>query len=202
MLYLRLQKEHAMKTHPGLQGNPIYLDYNATTPVDPAVLEAMLPFLSTSFGNPSSTHFYAQAMSQALGQAREQVAQLLTCAPGEIIFTACGSESDVLAIRGVALAQQARGNHIITQVTEHPAVLNTCRALARLHGFRITYLPVDHEGRVDPTVLEAAIDEQTLLITIMHANNETGTLQPIAEIAEIAHRNGVLVHTDAAQSVG
>jgi cysteine desulfurase len=191
-----------MKMPPGLQGNPIYLDYNATTPVDPAVLEAMLPYLSTYFGNPSSAHYYAQAMRQALGQAREQVAQLLGCTPAEIIFTAGGSESDMLAIRGVALAQRARGNHIITQVTEHPAVLNTCNALARLHGFRITYLPVDQDGRVDPAELEAAIDQQTLLVTIMHANNETGTLQPIAELAEIAHRYGVLFHTDASQSVG
>src|SRR5713226_4575167 len=121
-----------MKMHPGLQGNPIYLDYNATTPVDPAFLEAMLPYLSTYFGNPSSTHYYAQAMRQAQGLAREQVAHLLECAPTEIIFTACGSESDTLAIRGVALAQRERGNHIITQVTEHPAILNICHALARL----------------------------------------------------------------------
>ncbi len=191
-----------MKMPPGLQGNPIYLDYNATTPVDPAVLEAMLPYLSTYFGNPSSAHYYAQAMRQALGQAREQVAQLLGCDPREIIFTAGGSESDMLAIRGVALAQRERGNHIITQVTEHPAVLNTCHALARLHGFRITYLSVDQDGRVDPAELEEAIDQQTVLVTIMHANNETGTLQPIAELAEIAHRYGVLFHTDASQSVG
>lgn len=191
-----------MKVPPGLQGNPIYLDYNATTPVDPAVLEAMRPYLSTYFGNPSSSHYYAQAMRQALGQAREQVAQLLGCAPNEIIFTAGGSESDMLAIRGAALAQRTRGNHIITQVTEHPAVLNTCHALARLHGFRITYLPVDQDGRVDPAELEAVIDQQTVLVTIMHANNETGTLQPIAELAEIAHRYGILFHTDASQSVG
>lgn len=191
-----------MKTHPGLQDGPIYLDYNATTPVDPVVVEAMLPYLSTHFGNPSSTHRYGYISHQAVDNARKQVAGLLHCLPNEIVFTAGGSESDNLAIRGVALARRPRGNHIITQITEHPAVLNTCRALERLHGFRITYMPVDTAGRVSPADIEAVIDEQTTLITIMHANNETGTLQPIAEIAEIAHRHGVLMHSDAAQSVG
>ena len=191
-----------MTTHPGLQDGPIYLDYNATTPVDPIVVEAMLSYLSTHFGNPSSTHHYGLVTRQAIDVARKQVAQLLGCTAGEIIFTGGGSESDNLAIRGVALARRASGNHIITQVTEHPGVLNTCSALERLHGLRITYLPVDAYGRVSPADVEAAIDGQTILVTIMHANNETGTLQPIAEIAEIAHRHGVLVHTDAAQSVG
>jgi cysteine desulfurase len=189
-------------THPGLQSGPIYLDYNATTPVDPAVVEAMLPYLSTHFGNPSSTHFYGRTAHHAVDTARKQVAQLLNCAPAEITFTGGGSESDNLAIRGAALARRSRGDHIITQVTEHPAVLNTCRALAQLHGFRVTYLPVDGSGRVNPADVEAAIGEKTVLITIMHANNETGTLQPIAEIARIARRYGVLMHTDAAQSVG
>src|SRR5213080_2788413 len=188
--------------HPGLQDGPIYLDYNATTPVDPIVVEAMLPYLSTHFGNPSSTHRYGLVTRQAIEAAREQVAQLLGCNADEIIFTGGGSESDNLAIRGAALAQRQRGNRIITQVTEHPAVLNICRALTRLHGFRITYLPVATDGRVNPADVEAAIDDQTVLVTIMHANNETGTLQPIAEIAEIAHRHGVLLHTDASQSVG
>src|SRR5712691_462975 len=191
-----------MTTHPGLRDGPIYLDYNATTPVDPVVVEAMLQYLSTHFGNPSSSHRYGHAAHQAIDTARGQVAQSLGCTAAEITFTGGGSESDNLAIRGVALAQRAHGNHIITQVTEHPAVLNICRALERLHGFRITYLPVDASGRVSPADVESAIDDQTVLITIMHANNETGTLQPIAEIAEIAHRHGVLVHTDAAQSVG
>lgn len=191
-----------MKTHPGLREGPIYLDYNATTPVDPVVVEAMLPYLSTHFGNPSSTHRHGHIAHQAVDNARQQVAGLMHCAPSEILFTAGGSESDNLAIRGVALARRASGNHIITQITEHPAVLNTCRALERLHGFRITYMPVDAAGRVSPADVEAAIDEQTVLITIMHANNETGTLQSIAEIAEIAHRHGVLMHSDAAQSVG
>jgi cysteine desulfurase len=189
-------------THPGLQDGPIYLDYNATTPVDPIVVEAMVPYLSTHFGNPSSTHRYGHVTRQAIATARQQVAWLLGCTASELIFTGGGSESDNLAIRGVALARRTSSNHIITQLTEHPAVLNTCNALERLHGWRITYLPVDAYGRVSVADVEAAIDEQTVLITIMHANNETGTLQPIAEIAEIAHRHGVLVHTDAAQSVG
>ena len=189
-----------MKRHPALQDGPIYLDYNATTPVDPVVVEAMVPYLSLYFGNPSSAHNYGHTTHRAIDMARQQVAGLLHCSPSEIIFTAGGSESDNLAIRGVALSR--RGNHIITQVTEHPAVLNTCRALERFHGFHVTYLPVDESGRVKTADVEVAIEEQTVLITIMHANNETGTLQPIAEIAEIAHRHGILMHSDAAQSVG
>ncbi len=188
--------------HPGLQDGPIYLDYNATTPVDPEVVEAMLPYLSLHFGNPSSSHHYGQLTHHAINTAREQVARLIGCRPGEIIFTGGGSESDNLAIRGAALARRSRGDHIITQVTEHPAVLYSCRTLARLHGFRVTYLPVDSSGRVDPADVELAIEDGTILITIMLANNETGTLQPIQEIAQIARRHGVLVHTDAAQALG
>lgn len=191
-----------MSSHPGLRIGPIYLDYNATTPIDPAVVETMLPYLSTHFGNPSSSHSYGRIAHHAVDTARVQVARLLDCSVEEITFTGGGSESDNLAIRGIALAYRHKGNHIITQVTEHPAVLNACRALERLHGFRVTYLPVDESGRVSLEELEAAIDEQTVLITVMHANNETGTLQPIAEITEIAHRHGVIVHTDAAQAVG
>src|SRR6266567_3416966 len=191
-----------MIINPGLQDGPIYLDYNATTPVDPAVVEAMLPYLSTHFGNPSSSHYYGQLTHRAIDTAREQVAHLIGCLPGEIIFTGGGSESDNLAIRGATLARRSRGDHIITQVTEHPAVLNTCRALARLHGFRVTYLPVDSSGRVSLADVEAAIEDRTVLITIMLANNETGTLQPITEITQIAQRRGVLVHTDAAKGIG
>ena len=191
-----------MNIHPGLEHGPIYLDYNATTPVDPVVVEAMLPYLSTHFGNPSSSHNYGYVAHHAVDSARAQVARLLGCTPTEITFTGGGSESDNLAIRGIALAYQQRGNHIITQVTEHPGVLNTCRALEQLHGFRVTYLPVDRSGRVSTESVEAAIDDKTVLITIMHANNETGTLQPIAEIARVARKHGVLLHTDAAQSVG
>jgi cysteine desulfurase len=191
-----------MNVHPGLHDGPIYLDYNATTPVDPAVVEAMLPYLSLHFGNPSSAHHYGRVAHNAVDAAREQIARLIGCLPGEITFTGGGSESDNLAIRGAALARRGRGDHIITQVTEHPAVLDTCRALARLHGFRVTYLPVDSSGRVSLADIEAAIEDRTVLITIMHANNETGTLQPIAEISQIARRHDVLVHTDAAQTVG
>ncbi len=191
-----------MSVHPGLRNGPIYLDYNATTPVDPVVVEAMLPYLTQHFGNPSSTHYYGQATHHALDLARQQVAQLLGCAAGDIIFTGGGSESDNLAIRGIAMARRAFGNHIITQVSEHPAVLNTCHALERIHGLRVTYLPVDEYGRVNPAAVAAALEPQTILISIMHANNESGTLQPLAEIGEIAHRHGVLLHSDAAQSVG
>ncbi len=191
-----------MNIHPGLKDGSIYLDYNATTPVDPVVFETMQPYLAAHFGNPSSSHRYGHLANEAVALARDRVARLLHCAPDEIIFTGGGSESDNLAIRGMALARKGQGNHIITQVTEHPAVLNACRALERLHGFRVTYLPVDAYGRVDPADVEAVIDASTILITIMHANNETGTLQPLREMAEIAHRHGVLLHSDAAQSVG
>ena len=196
------ERNARLKIHPGLEGGPIYLDYNATTPIDPVVVEAMLPYLSEQFGNPSSSHHYGRITYQAIDAARAQVAQLLGCNAKAITFTGGGSESDNLAIRGIALAYQEKGNHIITQITEHPAVLRTCLALERLHGFRVTYLPVDGSGRVSIEEVEAAIDNKTVLITIMHANNETGTVQPIAEIAKIARKHGVLLHTDAAQSVG
>ncbi len=191
-----------MNSHPLFEEGPIYLDYNATTPVDPAVVEAIQPFLASHFGNASSSHHYGYIAHEAVDRSRRQVAKLLLCDLSEIIFTGGGSEGDNLAIRGAALARREQGNHIITQVTEHPAVLNACRALERLHGFRVTYLPVDRYGRVNPGDVEAAIDDSTVLITIMHANNETGTLQPIAEIAAIARWHGVLMHTDAAQSAG
>ncbi|HET8913831.1 MAG TPA: cysteine desulfurase family protein, partial [Ktedonobacteraceae bacterium] len=185
----------------GLKDGPIYLDYNATTPVDPQVLEVMWPYFQQHFGNPSSTHVYGSVAHEGVDRARQQVASLLGSEAKDIIFTGGGSEGDNLAIRGAALTAN-RGKHIITQVTEHPGSLNICRALSRLHGFQVTILPVDRSGLVDPAAVEAAIMPETCLITIMHANNETGTLQPIAEIAEIAHRHGVLMHSDAAQSVG
>jgi cysteine desulfurase len=191
-----------MGSHPGLLGRPIYLDYNATTPVDPAVAEAALPYLQVHFGNPSSTHAYADRPRQAVAAARQRLADLLGCAPGEIIFTGSGSEADTLAIHGVALARRGRGDHLITQATEHPAVLQACRALAERHGFHLTILPVDRHGQVDPATLQAAITARTVLVTIQHANSETGTIQPLRELAEIAHAHGVLVHSDAAQSVG
>lgn len=188
--------------HPGLAGRPIYLDYNATTPVDPRALAAAQPHLAEHFGNPSTITAYGEVAHAALDRARAQVAALLGAHTEEIVFTSGGTESDVLAIRGVALARRDRGNHVITQVTEHPAVLETCRALQRLHGSDVTYLPVDHHGRVDPADLAKAITPATVLVSIMHANNETGTLQPIRPLAEIAHRSGALFHSDAAQSAG
>jgi cysteine desulfurase len=181
---------------------PLYLDYNATTPLDPAVMAALLPYLEEHFGNASSGHVYGQRAKDAVDQAREQVAALLNCAPDEVIFTSGGSESDNQAIKGIAFAQRERGNHLITSQIEHPAVLNTCRYLEARHGFHVTYLPVDGDGLVNPAAVEAAITPQTILITIMHANNEVGTLEPIAEIGRLAREHGIAFHTDAAQSVG
>ena len=182
--------------------SPIYLDYNATTPIDPAVAAAMRPYLDGQFGNPSSSHAYGQAAKEAVEQARAQVAALLGCAPAEVIFTSGGSESDNQAIKGIAFARRERGTHLITSQIEHPAVQSTCRYLEARHGFQVTYLPVDRDGLVDPAAVEAAITPQTILITIMHANNEVGTLEPIAEIGQVARRHGIAFHTDAAQSVG
>ena len=186
----------------GLAGMPIYLDYNATTPVDPRVADALRPYLSTFFGNPSSSHPYGRPPHDAICSSRAEVARLLGTDPETIVFTGSGSEANLLAIRGVALAQPDRGKHIVTQRTEHPSVLGACRALQRLHGFSVTMLDVDSSGRVDPADLGAAIRDDTVLVTIMHANNETGTIQPIAELAATAHRKQVLFHTDAAQSAG
>lgn len=185
-----------------LPQRPIYLDYLATTPVDPRVADVCRHHLTQTFGNPSSLHTFGHPAAHAVAEARASVAALLGCAPGEIVFTAGGSEADTLAIRGAALARRARGGHVITQATEHPAVLAACDALARLHDYRITRLPVDEYGRVDPAALAAAITGDTVLVSIMHANNETGTIQPIRELAGIAHRHGALFHTDAAQTVG
>jgi len=191
--------------HPGFTPNLIYLDYNATTPVDPHVVEAMLPYLTLHFGNPSSAHAYAAAPQQALGVARRQVAELIGARPEEIVFTGSGSEADVLAIRGAVLAAAPTihgSAHVITQETEHPAVLATCRALQREHGVQVTFLPVDHDGLVDPATLEAAFTPHSVLVSVMLANNETGTIQSIAELAALSRRHGVLFHTDAAQAVG
>jgi len=184
-----------------LHVDPIYLDYNATTPLDPAVVEAMRPYLDTHFGNPSSSHVYGARTKQAVETARRQVAEMLGARPDEIVFTGGGSESNNLAIRGVAQARRERGNHIITSTVEHPAVAEVCRYL-ETQGFRVTVVPVDETGLVDPADVERAISPATILITVMHANNEVGTIQPIREIAEIAHRHDVLMHTDAAQSIG
>ncbi len=180
---------------------PIYLDYNATTPVDPAVAEAMQPYISLHYGNPSSTHVYGQATRDAVDRARRQVANLLGCTAEEIIFTGGGSESNNTVLKGVAYTYRHRGNHLITSAVEHPAIINPCRFLEQ-QGVRVTYVPVDRTGMVDPADVRRAITPQTILISIMHANNEVGTLQPIAEISRIAREYGVLMHTDAAQSVG
>lgn len=188
--------------HPGLTHGTVYLDYNATTPVDPRVAEAMLPHLTDFFGNPSSSHAFAEVPRQALTEARSQVAGLLGARPGEIVFTASGSEADLLALRGAVLAAVRSCPHVVTQSTEHPAVLDTCRALERLHGARVTVLPVDEYGLVDPEALAGALTDDTVLVSVMAANNETGALQPIAELAAITHAHGALFHCDAAQAVG
>ena len=180
---------------------PIYLDYNATTPIDSRVAEAMLPFIHEHFGNPSSSHFFGVTARKAVEKARGQVAKMLRCQLDEVVFTSGGSEANNYAIKGVAYAYRQRGNHIITSSIEHPAVTEVCRHLEQ-HGFQITYLPVDDYGLVDPRQLEEAIMPQTILISIMHANNEVGTVEPISAIAEIAEERGIVVHTDAAQSVG
>jgi cysteine desulfurase NifS/selenium donor protein len=179
----------------------IYLDYNATTPIDPAVAEAMLPFLHKHFGNPSSTHPYGLTARKAIDAARRQVADLLGARPEEIVFTSGGSESNNTVIKGVTAAMRERGRHIIASAVEHPAVIEPCQAL-EAEGYQVTYLPVDAKGRVDPRDVARAITPQTILVTVMHANNEVGTVQPIAEIAALARRNGIAMHTDAAQSVG
>ena len=183
----------------------IYLDYNATTPIDPQVAEAMLPFvkggLNGLFGNPSSGHSFGLAAREGVDTARKQVAGMLGCDVDDLIFTSGGTEANNHAIMGVAGAYRERGNHIITSAVEHPAVTEVCRHLEG-RGYRVTYLPVDEYGMVDPQQVEAAITPETLLVTIMHANNEVGTVMPIAEIADIAHRHGALLHSDCAQSVG
>ncbi len=179
----------------------IYLDYNASTPIAPEVAEAMRPFLSQHFGNPSSQHWAGIPAKEAVEHARQQVAELLQCSPDEIVFTSGGSESNNHAIKGVFFALREKGNHIITTQIEHPAVINPCRFLEKL-GAEVTYVPVDRYGSVDLQDLQRAITPRTILITVMHANNEVGTIQPIEEISKIARERGIVFHTDAAQSVG
>ncbi len=180
---------------------PIYLDYNATTPIAREVADEMAPFLYEHFGNPSSSHAYGLVTREAVDVARSQVSSLLGCQPTEVVFTSGGTESNNQAIKGAALARRSRGNHVITSSVEHPAVTKVCRWLES-QGFRLTVLPVDGYGLVDPADLEASIGPDTVLVTVMLANNEVGTIQPITELADIAHRKGALVHTDAAQAVG
>lgn len=180
---------------------PVYLDYNATTPVDPLVSHELLPFLENEFGNPSSNHPYGKAAREAVELARSRVADLLGCSPAEIVFTSGGTESNNHALIGFAFANRYRGNHIVSTQIEHPAVLEPLKWLER-HGFEVTLLPVDAAGRVDPAAVRRAITEQTILISVMHANNEVGTIQPLAAIGEIAKEQGVTLHSDAAQSIG
>ncbi len=179
----------------------IYLDYNATTPIAPEVRKAMYPFLDHLFGNPSSSNQPGQEAKRAIEQAREQVAHLLGCTASEVVFTSGGTESNNQAIKGVAAALKHKGRHLITSSVEHPAVTQVCNYLEQ-HGYQVTYLPVDKWGKVAITDVEAAIRPDTILISIMHANNEVGTLQALSEISKLAHQHGILVHTDASQSVG
>lgn len=179
----------------------IYLDNSATTQMDPAVLESMLPFFCDNFGNASSVHIHGQDARTAVESARRSVADLLGADTKEIVFTSGGTESDNAALWGIFKSGYRPGSHIITTRIEHPAVLETCRALER-SGAEVTYVPVNSTGRVDPAEIEAAVREETVLISVMHANNETGIIQPIKEIHELAGRRGIVFHTDAVQTVG
>jgi cysteine desulfurase len=179
----------------------IYLDYNASTPVHPRVAAAMRPFLNEAYGNPSSGHWASAPAKKALENARRQVASLLCCAPDEVVFTSGGSEANNLAIKGTFFALRHKGEHIVATQVEHPAVLGPCRFLERL-GANVTYLPVDGYGRVDPEDVRRAITARTILITVIHANNEVGTIQPLAQIGAIGREHGIRFHTDAAQSIG
>jgi cysteine desulfurase len=181
----------------------IYLDYNATTPIDPRVSEAMLPYIFEHFGNPSSNHVFGKIPKEAIHKSRSQLASLIGASfSDEIVFVGSGSEGNNLAIQGVAFANQQKGKHIITSSIEHPAVLDTCEYLKDVHGFEISYAAVDSYGQVDPLEIEQLIRKDTILITIMHSNNETGTIQPIARIGEIARKYNIIFHSDAAQSIG
>lgn len=181
--------------------NPIYLDYNASTPIAPEVVAEMLPYFNTNYGNPSSAYVPGRINKLAIEKARKQVASLINAKPEEIYFTGSATESNNLAIRGIALANADKGRHIISSAVEHPAVIEVCKYLASL-GWEITYLPVDRFGAVNPADVENAIRKDTVLITIMHANNEVGTIQPIEKIGAIAQEHKILFHTDAAQSLG
>jgi cysteine desulfurase len=180
---------------------PIYLDYNASTPIDPRVAAVMRPLLEGPYENPSATHSGGRTARGLLDRARAQIADFLGCGPDEIVFTSGGSESDNLALMGVFLALRKRGDHIVTTAVEHPAILEPARFLERL-GARVTVIPVDRTGRIDPEDVRRAITQLTILVSVMLANNEVGTIEPVAEVAAIAHEHDVLVHTDAAQAVG
>jgi cysteine desulfurase len=187
---------------------PIYLDHSATTPVDPRVVEAMLPYFTEKFGNASSLHRWGQAALAALDESRRTIAEILHARPNEIVFTGCGSESDNLALRGVAFALRARGNlqggrgHVITTPIEHHAILNTAAQLEKEFGFEVTRVSVDRRGIVNPDDIAHAITPRTILISVMYANNEVGTVEPLAEIAKIARAHRIVFHTDAVQAGG
>jgi len=179
----------------------VYFDHNATTPVLPEVVEFIQPFFSELFGNPSSLHWAGREVRKYFDDAREQVAGMIGAKPEDIIFTGCGSESDNHAVKGVAFSKRSRGNHIITTTVEHPAVLNTCRQLETM-GYEVTYLPVDQEGRVEPDDVRKAIRKETILVTVMYANNETGNVMPIREIGAIARERDIIFHSDMVQAMG
>lgn len=179
----------------------IYLDYNATTPIDKQVSDAMLPYIYGNFGNPSSSHKLGVDTKKAVEYSRKQVAELLNCSPEEIIFTSGGSESNNTVLKGVAFTYKNKGNHIITSQIEHPSIINPCKYLKKI-GYEISYVRVDKYGIIDPTDVEDLITSQTILVTIMHSNNETGTIEPIEDISKICKKRNVLFHTDASQSVG
>jgi cysteine desulfurase len=181
---------------------PIYMDNHATSPMDPRVLEAMMPFFTSKFGNAASrNHSFGWEAEQAVDAAREQIAKLIGATSKEIIFTSGATESNNLAIKGIAEMYRERGNHIITQVTEHKAVLDTCKRLEK-YGYRVTYLPVKADGLIDLEDLKRAMDDKTILVTIMSANNEIGVIQPLAEIGKLCHERGIIFHTDGVQAIG
>src|SRR5450432_2865540 len=181
---------------------PIFMDYHSTTPVDPRVLETMLPYFHDKFGNAASrNHSFGWTAEEAVENARAQIAKLIGATPKEIIFTSGATESNNLALKGAAEMYREKGNHIITQVTEHKAILDTCKRLEK-YGYEVTYLPVAKDGRIDLDDLRRAITAKTILITIMYANNEIGTVQPVAEIGKIAKEKGVFFHVDAVQAIG
>lgn len=179
----------------------VYLDHNATTPVHPEVRKALEPYLDSSFGNPSSIHWAGREARKAVEEAREEIAAFFGCSPFEVVFTGSGTEGDNLAVKGVAARRGAAGGHIVTSQVEHPAVLNACRYLER-NGFRVTYLPVDRHGVVEPEAVRRALAKDTILVSIMYANNETGSIMPIFDIGRIARDAGIPMHTDAVQAVG